>query len=209
MALGTYTELQAAVANWLARPGDATLTPFIADFVRLGEARISRDLRLRAMELRATAEIATGQLALPAGFLEMRHLQLNTDPAVRLELVSSDQIDALRSGQRSGRPRWYSVLGGEIRLAPVPDGLYEVEMAYWRQFEPLGIAAPSNWLLANAPDIYLYASLIEATAFIGNDERLALWAAGYERAATALQSSDDRGTWSGSVPQARVDTGGV
>lgn len=209
MALGTYSELQAAIANWLARPGDATLTPFIPDFIRLAEARISRDLRLRAMELRATAEVTDGHLALPAGFLEMRNLQLNTQPAVRLDLVSPEAIDALRGSSSPGRPRCYCVLGGEIELAPMPDGPYEVEMAYWRQFEPLGIAAPSNWLLANAPDIYLYASLIEATAFIGNDERLALWAAGYERAAMALQSSDDRGTWSGSVPRARADASGI
>ena len=44
MALGTYSELQSAVANWLARPGDATLVPFIPDFVRLAEARLARAL---------------------------------------------------------------------------------------------------------------------------------------------------------------------
>jgi hypothetical protein len=207
MALGTYSELQSAVANWLARPGDATLVPFIPDFVRLAEARISRDLRIRAMESRATTEIDGAFLALPAGFIEMRNLQLNTDPVTRLELVSPEQIDSLRGGSQARRPRWYCVVGGEIQLAPVPDAAYQAEMAYWRRFEPLDIAHPTNWLLENAPDVYLYASLIEATAFIGNDERIGLWSAGYDRAVMALQTTDDRGTWSGSVPRIRSDSG--
>ncbi len=207
MALGTYSELQSAVANWLARPGDATLTPFIPDFVRLAEARIGRDLRIRAMEQRATAEIDGAFLALPAGFAGMRNLQLNTDPVTRLELMSPEQIDSLQGSSRAGRPRWYCVLAGQIQLAPAPDGAYQAEMTYWRQFEPLGVSQPSNWLQEHAPDIYLYASLIEATAFIGNDERLGLWAAGYDRAVAALQAADDRGTWSGSTPRIRSDAG--
>src|SRR3546814_20982822 len=105
MALGTYSELQAAIANWLARPGDATLTPFIPDFIRLAEARISLDLRLRAMELRATAEVTDGHLALPVGFLEMRTLQLNIQPAMRLALVSPEAVAAMRASSTPGRAR--------------------------------------------------------------------------------------------------------
>lgn len=207
MALGTYGELQSAVGNWLARPGDPTLAPFVPDFIRLAEARIARDLRIRAMEQRATAEIVSAYVALPERFLEMRNLQLDTDPVTRLELMSPEQIDAQRIGPRNGRPRWYCVLGDEIQLAPAPDGPYVAEMTYWRQLEPLSPAEPSNWLLANAPDVYLYAALLEATAFIGNDERIPLWTAAYDRAVTQLQASDDRGTWSGSVPQIRADVG--
>src|SRR3546814_18391700 len=130
MALGTYSELQAAIANWLARPGDATLTPFIPDFIRLAEARISRDLRLRAMELRATAEITDGHLALPAGFLEMRNLQLNTQPAVRLDLVSPEAVDALRGRSPPGRPPSYAGLGGESELAAGPEGQSQAAIAH-------------------------------------------------------------------------------
>ena len=207
MALSTYSELQSAIANWLARPGDPTLAPFIPDFIRLAEARINRDLRIRSMEQRATAEIDAAYVALPDRFLEMRNLQLNTDPVTRLELVSPEQIDALRTGSRSGRPRWYCVIGDEIQLAPAPDGPYTAEMTYWRQLEPLSLAEPSNWTLANAPDLDVYAALIEATAVIGNDERLPLWTAAYDRAVLALQGCDDRGRWSGSVPQVRGDVG--
>ena len=51
MAIGTYAELQTAVANWLDR-GD--LTDRIQEFIDLAEARINRNLRLRLMETTAT-----------------------------------------------------------------------------------------------------------------------------------------------------------
>lgn len=206
MALGTYGELQAAIAAWLARPGDPALVPFVADFVRLAEARINRELRARTMQQRTTLLIEGGAIALPAEFLELRTLRLEGDWAGGLELVSSEQLERLRSGWRGGRPRWFALMGGEIRVAPIPDGPYTVELSYWERIPPLTAADQSNWLLEQAPDVYLYGALMEATAFIGNDERLPLWSAAYERAVTALQTADDRATWSGSTPRARPDT---
>ena len=46
MAIGTYAELQTAVANWLDR-GD--LTERIKEFIGLAEARMNRVLRLQLM----------------------------------------------------------------------------------------------------------------------------------------------------------------
>ena len=46
MAIGTYAELQTAVANWLDR-GD--LTERVKEFIDLAEARMNRVLRLQLM----------------------------------------------------------------------------------------------------------------------------------------------------------------
>ena len=54
MAIGTYAELQTAVANWLDR-GD--LTDRIQEFIDFAEARINRNLRLRLMETAATGTL--------------------------------------------------------------------------------------------------------------------------------------------------------
>src|SRR2546425_4508483 len=59
MALATYADLQAAIANYLARPGDTLVSGPAPDFVSLAESRIAygssgqwpcRPLRIRAME---------------------------------------------------------------------------------------------------------------------------------------------------------------
>ena len=51
MALGTYTELKDAIADWLDR---SDLTARIPDFIALAEARINRERRIRPMEVRST-----------------------------------------------------------------------------------------------------------------------------------------------------------
>src|SRR5262245_58663179 len=67
MALASYADLQAAIANYLARPGDSLVTTPAPDFVTLAESRIaygadapfpSPALRIRAME--TTAVLLTG-----------------------------------------------------------------------------------------------------------------------------------------------------
>lgn len=62
MTLASYSDLETAVANWLARVGDTNVTSNVADFITLCEARMaygsdetkgafpSRPLRIRAME---------------------------------------------------------------------------------------------------------------------------------------------------------------
>src|SRR3990172_4256801 len=207
MAISTYPELKSAVANWLARAGDSTVTDNAGDFIMLAERRINRSLRLRAMEERATATVSTEYVALPTGFLEMRNFQLNTNPITRLEPMSGEQIDTIWAGSTTGRPRVYCILNDELQLRPAPDSGYTAEMAYWKAFDALSDAATSNWLLANAPDLYLWGALAEAAPFIGDVEAGPLWEARFQAAMKALQDSDDRGKWSGATPQVRTDTG--
>ncbi len=67
MALTTYTELKASVADWLNR---TDLTSVVPDFIALAEAQIERTLRTRQMIVRATASIDTEYSAVPADSLE-------------------------------------------------------------------------------------------------------------------------------------------
>jgi hypothetical protein len=203
MAISTYAELQNAIGNWLGRPGDAIIAPIVPDWIALCELRINRELRIRAMEERATATADGPYIALPAGFLAMRNLQLNTDPVTALDLVAPELIDRVAAGSRSGRPRLYAIVNDEIQFAPAPDGAYTAEMAYWKKFDALSPTVSTNWLLANAPDVYLFGSLVEAAAYLGDDQHLAQWEGRYQAAIRRLQDADDAGTWSGSTPVVR------
>ena len=206
MALTTYSELKTAVASWLARAGDASVTDNAADFIMLAEQRINRTLRVRGMEDRATATISTEYVALPTRFVEMRNFQLNTDPVTRLELMSPEQIDAIWGGSTTGKPKVYCILNNEIQVRPIPDVSYTAEMTYWQAFAALSDAATTNWLITNAPDVYLWGALAEAAPFLGDLDALTLWEARFQAGIKALQDSDDRGKWSGSTMQIRTDT---
>lgn len=202
MAFTSYGELQTAIGNWLGRPGDGLISAVIPDWIALCEARFNRELRLRAMETRATATLQDRFAGLPDGFLEMRSLRLNTNPPQALELVAPEFIGRVRAGAAAGRPRLFAIVDGEIELAPAPDAAYEAEMIYWKRFDTLSGTTTSNWLLANAPDVYLFGSLAEAAAYLGDDAHWPQWEQRYQLAVQRLQNADDRSRWSGSAAAA-------
>ena len=196
MALSTYDELKTSIANWADRDD---LGNFIPDFIALCEARFNRELRLRSMEQKEYTNTVSGQAnyALPVNYLQMREFRLNTEPTVSLQYVSPEIYESWNVG--SGRPKWYTIIANEIRLGPVPAGVYEMEMLFWRKFPNLSSSVITNWMLQNAPDVYLYGSLLELEPFIQNDGRIAVWAQGYQKAITDIQFQDDKDRHSGSA----------
>ena len=72
-------------------------------------------------------------------------------------------------------------------------------MLFYKKFDSLSVTNTTNWLITNAPDIYLYGSMLEAEPFIMNDERVPLWATALERAVTDMQEQDNKDRHSGSA----------
>lgn len=196
MALTTYTELKASVADWLNR---TDLTNVIPDFISLAEAQIERTLRTRQMIVRATASINTEYSAVPDDFLETKSIKLNTNPVTALVFESIDALDSLKSTTyiSPGRPGYFGIVGGQIRVLPVPDSTYTAELIYYAKLSKLSSSVATNWLLTQAPDVYLYGSLMQAAPYLKDDSRVPVWAAIYTRGLEELQIADDRGATSG------------
>jgi hypothetical protein len=75
-------------------------------------------------------------------------------------------------------------------ITPTPDAAQTLEILYYEQPRFLGDDFQTNWLTEYAPDLLLYATLLEATPFLKSDERVQLWQAMYDRAAQALSGED-------------------
>ena len=204
MAISNYTELKTAVANWLDRDD---LTDRIPEFIALAEARFNRVLRLRSMEVKYTADTVAGQrnLALPASYIQMRNFQVNTSPLTTLSYVTPEIYDRVWGGSTSGTPKFYTILANEVSFGPIPATIMEVEMLFYKKFDNLASATTSgypdsvNWLMTNAPDIYLYGTMLEAEPFIMNDERVPLWAQALQQGVSDLQEQDNKDRHSGSA----------
>ena len=198
MAISNYTELQTAVANWLDRDD---LTARIPEFIALAEARFNRVLRIRSMEAKYTANTVAGQrnLALPASYIQMRNFQVNSNPLTTLSYVTPEIYDRLWGGSTSGTPKFYTILANEVSFGPIPATVMEVEMLFYKKFENLSGSVATNWLITNAPDIYLYGSMLEAEPFIMNDERVPLWAQALHQGISDLQEQDNKDRHSGSA----------
>ena len=207
MALSTYTELKSSVADWLNR---TDLTSVIPDFISLAEAQIERTLRTRQMIVRATASIDSEYSAVPADFLETKSIKLNTNPVTSLTFETDDALDSLKSITyiSAGKPQLFSIVGGQIRVLPVPDSTYTAELIYYAKLSKLSSTNATNWLLTQAPDVYLYGSLMQAAPYLKDDSRIPVWAAIYTRGLEELQIADDRGATSGGAIMMRARTFG-
>jgi len=190
MAFTTYTELKNTIADYLARDD---LTTQIPDFVRLAEARLARDLRLRQMLKVATATTTADDstVSLPADFLAMKDLHLDTNPVRVLQFQNTSNFFRNARTKDKGVPTMYTLLGSEFQFAPYPDTAYTLRMVYYYKPDVLSDSNPSNLFLATCPDLLLYGALAEAEPYLMNDERLATWASLYDRGLASLRASDD------------------
>ena len=206
MAIGTYSELQTAVANWLDRDD---LTDRIPEFIALAEARMNRVLRLRLMESKYTASTVASQrnYALPTSYVQMRNFQLNTSPTTALAYVTPEIYDRLWGGSDSGTPQFYTIVAGELQLGPIPASIMTMEMLFYKKITALSISSPTGQMLSDNPDIYLYGALLEAEPFIMNDERIQVWMHGFEAGVANLQEQDNKDRHSGSALRV-MNTGG-
>jgi hypothetical protein len=196
----TYSQLTAAIAAWLNR---SDLTLQIPTFVQLAHTRLNRDLRLARMETRASASTIVGEpmLALPLDFLEMRSVRLQTDPPIVLRAANPAEIETLCAAH--GRSTAYATIGRSLRLAPTPDATIGVTLTYYAAVPALSTDNGSNWLLTEAPDVYLYAALAESAPYLHEDARVNTWAALYDRALDSLRAADLKARWGGSTLTSR------
>lgn len=189
MAITTYAELQAAIANWLVR-GD--LTSRIPEFIALAEAQMQRDIRHWRMETSTTVSADEQFEALPTDLLAPVRAYISTsrDP---LHLISLDELHQRRAeaANGTGEPRYYTISAGQLEVFPTPSGTETVTLIYRQKIPALTDSNTSNWLLAFAPDVYLWGSLMQSAPLLQEDERLATWAGMYQAALAGITMSEN------------------
>ena len=198
MTITTYATLQTAITEWLGRDQDTTLVARIPTFIQLAEAKFNRLLRVPQMEQRSTTTVDTGStdpefISLPTDFQTMRSVRLSgVTGKPRLEFRTKTQLDDYRYSidNVTDQPVYFAIVGSEMELAPTPNDDYTLEMIYRQNIPALSESNTSNWLLTLAPDLYLYASMMETAPYIKEDGRLQTWGAGFQ---TALDGLNDLG----------------
>ena len=194
MTITSYATLQTQVADFLNR---ADLTAQIPAFIQLAEASMNRKLRHWRMEKRSQATINAQYSDLPSDWIET--IRYNIPGQSRLKLISMAEMMDKRdqSDNTSGCPVYYAHVAGEVELYPTPDADYVTEMLYYSKIPALSDAAPTNWVLLNAPDAYLYGALTHSAPYLQEDNRLAVWGGLYVDTIGSLQSESDSARHSG------------
>ena len=210
MAISTYTELKASIANWLNR---SDLSDEIADdFIKLTEADFNAKLRIRQMEQIDTVTINAETVSVPTGFIAVRSFYiLLSSTKYPLEYITPSNMFEIRGGSRSGRPRSYTIEADneteQFRFGPSPDTSYTGYLSYYKNIEALSSSNASNPILDKHPGIYLYGSLYHAANFLGGmdpDQKqnfLQMYIAAMER----CENNDKQDSYGGAPVQQRTD----
>ena len=169
------------------------LTSRTPEFIALAEARMRRDVRLR--QLQVLDFTASEEYVLPTTFKALVDLYHDgTTHFGAINVVSASELgNRKRLHGDQGVPRFAAVIDGGaasehyIRFAPEPSGTYPLRMTYEASLDALSDSNTTNWLLEQAPDLYLFASLSVAEGYLQEDQRVALWKNEYEQAATEFK----------------------
>lgn len=170
-AIPDLTTLIEVVQDWLDRDD---LSAKIPTFIQMAEALFNRELRTPQMENTKVGTATTEDTSLPDDYLAMRAVYEEGSPDRPLKGISPTAIRQDYDGS-TGTPVAYTLVSGGIRLIPPPASPILLTMDYFAQIEPLSVYAPSNWLLLQHPDAYLYGTLFHAEAFLDNPTRASQW----------------------------------
>jgi hypothetical protein len=190
MPFASYSDLQDSIAGWLKR---TNLSARIPDFIALAEAKLNNRLRVRQMRTSFSVTPTQPFITLPGDYQEAIRLKYG-----KTKLTFLSENLAIDDMNQNCDVTQYTIVGNKIWLLGVIDSTSIFTMWYYQAIESLSTSNTSNWLLEDAPNIYLYASLIEAEAWVKNDPRIATWAQLLESAFNDIESNDDAGQHSGS-----------
>lgn len=197
MAISTYTELLAAVASYADRDD---LEPVFGTFTGNVEATLNRRLEDPDQELFSTSTATGNYTALPADFGSM--VSVSTGTGQPLRAMSSSEYAGLDEAI-VGTERFYTITDGSIAFYP-RNSTATITMVYRRTIPALTAAAPTNWLLTRAPDVYLYGTLFEESIWERDTQAAQQWKALLESAVTELMSDGARRKWGAGAIAPRV-----
>lgn len=170
VAQWTYDYLKTAVIEWANR-GDQKFKDRVVDFIRMGESRIFRTLRVGEMIVVGSASPNAGdrRTLLPDNWLEFDSVR-EDDKNVAFNPSRSMVLD------RDTSRGYYGIEGQYFLMDHTPSGSEVFDWVYYAKPDPLEDSG-SNWLLQKQPAIYLYAALIEAALWAKAPDDAARWGA--------------------------------
>jgi len=198
----TFETLKQDVQRYLERGATLAADPIVYEqiprLINLAERRIARELKVQGFIAVVTDTMVPGQsvYAKPDRWRDTVSINIGTGAgnANRTTLYTRD-YEYCRSywpnESETDTPLFYADYNYDNWLfAPTPDEAYPFEVLYYELPPLLDDSVQTNWLTEYAPQLLLYGTLLEATPFLKNDERIGTWQQYYDRAAAMLNGED-------------------
>jgi hypothetical protein len=129
----------------------------------------------------------------------LRDVQVQSSPRRQLQYVTPEYADMVASDASTGDPRYYTIVGNQLRLVPSPSSADDVRISYWQTITPLDDTNTTNWLLQEYPDAYLWGALFNARAYITDEQRAVYVKAMWDQVVSEIQSAGKKSNLGGSL----------
>jgi len=198
----TFTTLQQDVRRYLERGAtlaeDAIVYEQIPRLINLAERRIARELKIQGFINVVTDTLIVGQSVYqkPDRWRDTVSINIGTGASLNVrKFLFTRDYEYLRSywpnESLTEEPVFYADYNyTNWLILPPPDDVYPFEVLYYELPVLLDDENQTNWLTDYAPQVLLYASLLEATPFLKNDDRIPVWQQMYDRSAAMLNGED-------------------
>ena len=223
MPFGNFTQLVAAIANWISREGlNDPIASHIPDWVVLFENRANTGIRSRYAIVNTTLianPAATNPQLIPlppdynglvaawnAGQPVTQPTSVATGFLYPLGIKSPIQQVNDSNFYGVGMPWNYSIVGNNLVLGKIPDAAYVFGFSYYAELQSLtdpNNTSGTNWLLQRYPAIYLYGSLSASAPYLGEDQRDS-WESRYQGALRVSMLNEAFERYSGQQPAVRA-----
>lgn len=190
MSITNYGELKTKVAAFANLSNNTEFVANVPDFIALTEASIRRDVRVLDMLKTETGSLVGGAIPLPARMVDVRALKIDNYGAI-------DYIDPLQFYDLDTRqyPAGYTITQDQILVAG--GGTSPYTLHFWQAYEPLASDPDLNWLLTNAPDLYLFGALANGYEFMRDIDGFSRNATRYKTVVEELNSKARASLFSG------------
>ena len=188
----TYESLKEDIKVYAERSDDQAFLDQIDRFIMLAEQRLSVEAKGLGFVRVVKSQFSPGNpiIEKPARWRQTREFSYTNGSGIVHFLFPRTygycRVYASEGGL--GDPEYYSDADwNHFYIARKPVQAYEFELSYFERPEPLSSSNQVNWTTVNAPQLLLYASLLEAQPFLKNNPQLSVWQSQYAQMLASLK----------------------
>lgn len=193
-----YDTLTSDIESYLERYNDTRLATQIPRLIMMAENRVATDMKILGFQKVVTGAFVAGNPAVVKPAYWRNTISWNyTDPDVgRVELLKR-QYEYCRNywpdSSAQARPRFYADYNFDnFLVVGTPNAALPFELVYYARLDPLSSASQINWMTANAPQLLLFACLLEAEIWLKNYTTKAARQEDYSAAMSQLKSENGK-----------------
>lgn len=193
MALESLADIKSAMKEWAADRPD--LVGQFQDCIDMTTNDLNKVLRGPKQHAEASLTLdSNGMVALPVDYLEWRLVSFDTNPRIVLRpLTPEGELDVYPNAY-GGQPSHFVIEDNQLTVMPSSTG--PVTLKYWKRIPHLTEAAPTNWVLDDDANLYLFGAMKYVAIFTNNQQKLQMYGSTYNGLIDGMMRENKRAQWS-------------